>query len=177
MDDQHHDEFLRACSEGNLELAKQHQEQVSLGTTEFLQDAFVGAISKKQVAMIDYLLGVCPDDFTSRIPDPVLLQAIDAGSQVYALFIRKDASAARRSFGHMGDALALAVMRNDEGLVRLLLDNGASPTESKLFFKPTSDVARGAQNIDKGITKMLNEHESNHREDRGWVAKLKAWMK
>ncbi|KAI1130596.1 hypothetical protein F5Y10DRAFT_235186 [Nemania abortiva] len=167
-----HQQFIQACSAGNTDLAKQLQLDVPLQTTEFLLNAFAVAIEQKQIPIIEFLLQECPEELCSRFPDPPLLQAIEAGPEVYALFIRKDPSIARRSFGHMGDALGLAVMRNDAELVRLLLDNGASPSESRILHKPTKEVVRDLQSADRQIVNMLDEQRPEERGIRGWVGRI-----
>ncbi|KAJ8108207.1 hypothetical protein ONZ43_g6495 [Nemania bipapillata] len=113
-----HQQFIQACAAGDTDLVKQLQPDVPLQTAEFLLNAFAVAIEQKRTSIIEFLLQECPEEFNSRFPDAPLLQAMEAGPEVYALFIRKDPSIARRSFGHMGDALGLAVMRNDARLMR-----------------------------------------------------------
>ncbi|KAI4864226.1 hypothetical protein F4820DRAFT_339168 [Hypoxylon rubiginosum] len=151
------EQFLRACSDGNLDLARQLQPHVPLESAEFLQGIFIEVIKEKNSPMVEFLIQCSPESFVSHFPDSVLLHAMDAGPQIYALFISKDPSVARRSFGHMGDALGLVVMRNDATFVKLLLDNGASPSSSKIFHKPTTEVAKDLQNVDREIMRMLSQ--------------------
>ncbi|KAI1400369.1 hypothetical protein F4819DRAFT_461784 [Hypoxylon fuscum] len=152
--------FLQACSDGELDLAKQLQCRVPMESTDLLQSALLTTTKNQHHSIVELLLQCAPTDFTCHFPDPILLNAIDAGPQIYSLFIQKDPSAAQRSFGHMGDALALAVVRNDVTLVRLLLDNGASPAESELFYKPLLALTQELQNVDEEITRMLRETDT-----------------
>ncbi len=149
--------FLKACADGDVKLVKQLHSSESMNDIPFIQEAFTTAISNGQLDIVDFLLQSSSPTFTERVPDQVLLHALDAESEVYALFIRNNPAVTQKSFGHMGDALASAVMKNDIKLVQLLLDNGASPADSQIFHRPLLEVAQGMRHIHKDIMRVLNK--------------------
>lgn len=162
MADDTRSEFLLACANGDLDQVEQLHAQVLVSTEDnvdvpFLQEAFGNAIDNKHTDVVDFLLQRAPLSFTSHLPDQVLLRAIDAGPDMYRRFVTFDKSVAARSFGHMGDALALAVMKNDLELVRLLLGNGASAADCQLFHRPIAVAARGLKDLDERILKALDD--------------------
>lgn len=153
--------FLLACTNGDLAQVEQLHAQVVVPTdavdVPFLQEAFSSAIDHQHAAVVDFLLQRAPPSFTSHLPDQVLLRAMDAGPDMYRRFVLFDKSTATRSFGHMGDALALAVLKNDLALVRLLLGHGASAADCQLFHRPIAVAARGLKDLDDRILKALDD--------------------
>lgn len=147
--------FLNACVNGNVELVKQLHPSLPANDTPLVHEAFTRAIDNRRLETVEFLLQNAPPALAARIPDSVLLRALDAGAEMYALFIRNEAEAARRQFGHMGHVLSLAVGKNDLQLVRLLLDSGASSADSSFLHRPLLEVAQEMKHINKDIITML----------------------
>ncbi|KAK7920210.1 hypothetical protein PG985_008232 [Apiospora marii] len=163
MADDTRTEFLLACAKGDLAQIEQLHAQAMVPTTEegvdvpFLQEAFTNAIDHQHAPVVDVLLQRSPPSFTSHLPDQVLLRALDAGADMYRRFVLFDRSVATRNFGHAGDALALAVLKNDLALLRLLLGHGASAADCRLFHRPIAVAARGLKDLDGGILEALED--------------------
>ena len=149
--------FLAACANGDLDKVEQLHADSLQGDTTFLQEVFIRAVDNKHPAIVKFLLQHSPPTFASHLPDQVLLHAIDAGPEIYVQFLVADPSVCRRSFGHIGDALAVAVMKNDPELVRLMLDHGSKPSESLLFHKPIIEAVRDLHSTDVDILRALSE--------------------
>ncbi|KAI1262091.1 hypothetical protein F5Y18DRAFT_159828 [Xylariaceae sp. FL1019] len=148
--------FLKSCAAGDLARAEQLYASLTPVDIMFAQEALINAVDNKHSAIIDFLLQKLPGSFTSKLPEKIVLHAVDAGTEILERLLRHDPSLAEGEFGHQGDLLAMAVMANDLDLVRLLISHGASPLKSTMFHRPILDVAKTQKRISQSIVQELN---------------------